>query len=320
VVPLNQFYPGFRRTALQPDELVRDIRFAGLKPDQRGLFQKLGLRRAQAISVINVAMVVTLEGETVRRARITLGCLAPTIVHATSAETFLQGRTLSAAVCAEAGRLACADASPIDDLRGSAGYRTLTLQSLVSHGLGRIAQGSQANGLPEAPILLDSGYRHEHDRPFAGEIYTTINDHPVVLSGAVGKTLLAALREDAGLTGTKEGCAEGECGACTVWLDGQAVMGCLGPAPQAHNAVVTTIEGLAGVNRLHPLQQAFVDHGAVQCGYCIPGMLMAGAKLLHERPHPSLDETQVALSGNICRCTGYRKILDAVTAAAEISA
>src|SRR3989442_4239221 len=120
---------------------------------------------------------------------------------------------------------------------------------------------------------------------FDGTIDTVSNGKPYLIANAQQKNLLNALREDAGLTGTKEGCAEGECGACTVWLNGQAVMACLVPAPQAHNAVLTTIEGLAGGGGdLHPLQRAFVERGAVQCGYCIPGILMAGAKLLQERP------------------------------------
>jgi carbon-monoxide dehydrogenase medium subunit len=179
-------------------------------------------------------------------------------------------------------------------------------------------------------------------------IETTINGQPHTLAGAQTKSLQDALREDAGLTGAKEGCAEGECGACTVWLGGQAVMACLVPAGQAHGANVTTIEGLAAASNavfdkakerqgtgaqqptdsqppspipyppaLHPLQATFIANAAVQCGYCIPGMLMAGAKLLDEQVAPDLYQIQVALSGNICRCTGYRKILDAVLSAAR---
>ncbi|MBA3471542.1 MAG: FAD binding domain-containing protein [Herpetosiphonaceae bacterium] len=313
VVPLREFYLGVRRTVMQPGELLREIRLPALRTNQRGLFLKLGLRRAQAIAVINVAFVLTLDGDVVSAASITLGCLAPTIVHAPSAESFLVGRRLTEAVCARAGELACGDVRPIDDLRGSAGYRLATLASLVAHGLSRIAAGTQAEGWLSAPILLENGRHQPAGAAFDGTtIHATINGQPRQLISAHAKSLLDALRDDAGLTGTKEGCAEGECGACTVWLNGQAVMACLVPAPQAHNGTLTTIEGLADGDELHPLQAAFIKHAAVQCGYCIPGMLMAGAKLLEEEPHPDHAQAQVALSGNICRCTGYRKILDAV--------
>lgn len=337
VVPLHDFYVGVRRTVLKPNELLREIRVPAMTGDQRGLFLKLGLRRAQAIAVINIAFVLTFAGEDVRDARITMGCLAPTIVHSSTVEAYLKGKRLDAAVCKEAGRLANEDVKPIDDIRGSASYRRATLVTLVAHGLQRIAAGKEAEGWMAQPVLLETGregniYLADRvprghsirgtDSPpppvlqngdrFEGTIITTINGKPYQLANAQHKTLLNALREDAGLTGTKEGCAEGECGACTVWLNGQAAMSCLVPAPQAHNSCITTIEGLANGTELHLLQQAFIDHAAVQCGYCIPGMLMAGAKLLQEYPHPDLEQIQAALSGNICRCTGYRKILDAV--------
>ena len=330
-VPLRDFYVGVRRTVIEPHEILREIRFPALGAHQRGLFLKLGLRRAQAISVVGIALVVTFEGERVADARIALGCVAPTVVRATTAETFLRGKTLDAETCEAAGRLACEDVRPIDDLRGTASYRRATLAALIADGLRRIAAGTAATGWVERPVLLESGPANADGGSFAGTIQTTINGIGYQLPQTEGKNLLDALREDAGLTGTKEGCAEGECGACTIWLNGQAVMSCLVPAPQAHGAMLTTIEGLAGTPglgdqerkigdehaNLHPLQRAFIKHGAVQCGYCIPGMLMAGAKLLQEHPAPNLQQTQVALSGNICRCTGYRKILDAVEAASN---
>jgi xanthine dehydrogenase iron-sulfur cluster and FAD-binding subunit A len=316
IVPLREFYQGVRRTVLQPGELLQEIRFPVIGERQRGLFLKLGLRRAQAISVINLALLLTLDGDLVQDARITLGCLAPTVVHARSAEAFLIGKTLDPVVCEEAGRLACADVAPIDDLRGSAAYRQMTLAALVADGLRRLLPGAEQPTLPLPTVLLEAERIEPEHLPFSGSIQTTINGTLYELSDAHGTSLLNALRENAGLTGTKEGCAEGECGACTVWLNGQAVMSCLVPAPQAHNATITTIEGLADGETLHPLQSSFIAAGAVQCGYCIPGMLMAGAKLLQEHPQPDRDQIQVALSGNICRCTGYRKILDAVQSAA----
>ncbi|MGH2508480.1 MAG: FAD binding domain-containing protein [Ktedonobacteraceae bacterium] len=317
VVPLREFYPGFRQTVVQPDELVREIRVPTLAANQQGIFLKLGLRQAQAISVINVALVLTFAGAFISQASITLGCLAPTVIHAYQVEAYLQGKALTPEVCMHAGQLADKDAAPIDDVRGSANYRRATLTALITHGLQRIASGNAAEGWQDPHILLKSTHKRDYNRPdvitpFTGEISTTINGSPRLWRDAQHKTLLNALRENAGLTGTKEGCAEGECGACTVWLNEQAVMACLVPAVQAHNASITTIEGLAHASELHPLQQAFIDCAAVQCGFCIPGMLMAGAKLLSEQEHPSLAQAQVALSGNLCRCTGYRKILDAV--------
>jgi carbon-monoxide dehydrogenase medium subunit len=276
------------------------------------------LRRAQAISVINVAIVLTFVGARVREARVALGCVAPTIVRVGHAEEALIGTSLDAAARAKAATLAAAGIAPIDDVRGSAAYRREAVAALVARALERLADGTEAAAFDADPVLLETQAPRSGNVPYAGTIETTINGTAYRLENATHLPLLDALRERASLTGAKEGCAEGECGACTVWLDGRAVMSCLVPAPQAHGAHVTTIEGLADGATLHPLQEAFVEHAAVQCGFCIPGMLMSGAKLLDERPEPSTDDARVAISGNLCRCTGYRKILDAIEAAATV--
>jgi aerobic carbon-monoxide dehydrogenase small subunit len=130
------------------------------------------------------------------------------------------------------------------------------------------------------------------------------------------KTLLEVVREDLGLTGTKHGCELGECGACAVLLDGELVLSCLVAAVECQGRSATTVEGLREGPRLHPLQDAFADHGAAQCGYCTPGMLLAAKSLLDRNPAPSRDQIAEALSGQICRCTGYLQIFDAVAAAA----
>ena len=131
------------------------------------------------------------------------------------------------------------------------------------------------------------------------------------------RTLLEVLRDNLYLTGAKEGCDLGACGACTVLIDGVATLACLTLAIDSQEKEITTIEGLAKEGRLHPLQQSFVDHGAIQCGFCTPGMTMSAKALLDENPQPTKEEVKLAISGNLCRCTGYKKIVEAVLATAK---
>jgi len=147
------------------------------------------------------------------------------------------------------------------------------------------------------------------------QIALAVNGEPADVSFASYKTLLEVLREDLALCGTKHGCELGECGACAVLLDGQPVLSCLVLGVECDGRTVVTVEGLARDGRLDPLQDAFADLGAAQCGYCTPGFLIAARALLDEHPHPSRDEIREALSGNLCRCTGYQQIFEAVEAA-----
>lgn len=148
----------------------------------------------------------------------------------------------------------------------------------------------------------------------------TLNSKPMRLRTQEDRRVLDLLREDLGLTGVKEACGAGECGACTVLIDDVPRPSCLTLAAQLEGRRVTTIEGLASKGRLHPLQQAFVEHGAVQCGFCTPGMILSAVPLLKKNPAPSPQEVKQALSGNLCRCTGYKKIIEAVLAATALAA
>ncbi len=342
-VPLRDFYTGVRKTVMRPDEMLVDISFPALTSTQRGTFIKLALRRAQAISVIDVALVLDLDSDSVRSASITLGAVAPTIIHAPEAEAYLAGKHLTDEVIEEAARLTMNAAKPIDDIRGSALYRREMVRVCTKRGLRSILDGREQAGMPEDPVLLwgkNSEFRIQKSEFPASPIETIVNGRKYSVNSGYEKTLLRFLREDLGLTGTKEGCAEGECGACTVFLDGAAVMACLVPAPRAHGAEIVTIEGLAhplpegegtGVRedastspsaplsaRLHPVQEAFIRHSAVQCGYCTPGFIMSAAMLFEEKENPSRDEIEQAITGNLCRCTGYYKIVQAIEDAGRI--
>lgn len=324
-IPLSAFYTGVRRTVMRSDELLLAVHVPLLDADQVGVFIKLGLRRAQAIAVVNTAVVLRMKEDVVQEASVTLGSVAPTVISAPAAEQYLRGKSLSHDVIAEAARLCAETARPIDDIRGSAAYRTEMVSVLVARALRSLQSGNSRNSIPAQPPTLRSGVRKDlaasvhHGDSESVLIETSVNGRHYSVETGQDKTLLRFLREDLGLTGTKEGCAEGECGACTVILDGMAVMSCLVPAPRAHGAQIITVEGLATDGQLHPIQQAFMESGAVQCGYCTPGFLMSGAKLLEELPQPTLEQIKHSISGNLCRCTGYYKIIEAFQRAADLN-
>jgi xanthine dehydrogenase iron-sulfur cluster and FAD-binding subunit A len=338
-IKLQDFYTGVRKTVMQPDEMLVDISFPALTSTQRGTFIKLALRRAQAISVINVAVILDIQSDTVRTASITLGAVAPTIIHASEAETYLIGKTPTDEVIEEAARLTMNASKPIDDIRGSAAYRREMVRVCTRRGLKSLLDGrDQAETMKDAVLLW--GKKTVDDKPLtihtspSESIQTTINGKKYVFNTGHDKTLLRLLREEGELIGTKEGCAEGECGACTVFLDGKAVMACLVPAPRAHGAEIVTVEGITNlesdsllsnmqeqapaIQKLHPVQQAFIQDGAVQCGYCTPGFIMSAAKLLEEKEDVTRNDIEQALTGNLCRCTGYYKIVQAIEDANKI--
>ena len=149
------------------------------------------------------------------------------------------------------------------------------------------------------------------------QLKMNLNGKDVQVEIAASATLAHVLREQLGLTGTKIGCEEGECGACTVLVDGEAVNSCIYPALKVANRRVLTVEGLAHNDELHPVQRAFIEHGAVQCGYCTPGLLLSAIALLQRNPHPSEAEIRRAISGNLCRCTGYLKVIRAIQEASK---
>jgi carbon-monoxide dehydrogenase small subunit len=145
----------------------------------------------------------------------------------------------------------------------------------------------------------------------------TVNNKKYELAVEPNQVLVDVLRDQLGLTGTKVGCADGGCGSCTVIMDGKAVSSCLVLAVQANGSTILTIEGMETDQGLHPIQQAFVDKGAIQCGFCTPGLILSAKALLDQNPHPDRSEIRMAISGNLCRCTGYQKIVEAIQAASK---
>lgn len=326
VIPLKDFYTGVRKTVLRPGDIVKDLSFKALSRNEKSTFVKYALRKAQAISLVNASIILNLEDERISRCSITLGAVSPIIIHSRKAESFLNGKELSEENIVNAAKLVQEDISPISDIRSSADYRDRIASILVKRGLETLASGDGKRcSVPENPVVL-WGKTQPNDSKLAKtteidsrgtEIRTRINGKDYCFTTGQQKTLLHLIRDEAGLVGTKEGCGEGECGACTVYLDGVAVMSCLVPAPRADGAEITTIEAMSIGDKLHPVQEAFIQEGAVQCGYCTPGFIMSAVKLFDEKNVPNVEEIKMAITGNLCRCTGYYKIVKAIETVAE---
>jgi len=320
-LPLAAFLTGFRQTDRHADEIITALSFPALTPNRVGLWAKLGNRTAQAISVLHLGVVIERDADgTVTDARLALGSAAATVVRLTEAEASLCGRPLTDDSLAEAADLAQAAVTPLDDVRATAEYRTEIIPTLVTRALRAVGDNLTETSWPHDPPCLRQATPPvstpttivDDDVP----VSIMVNGTSVSAAGAASRSLLEWLRDDAGMTAAKEGCAEGECGSCTVIVNGAAVMSCLVNAAQADGADVLTAEGV-GANGPSRLQQAFVDEFAVQCGFCIPGFIMAGTALLAECPQPDDAQIALGLSGNLCRCTGYYPIADAIRTASR---
>ena len=337
---IRDLYTGFRTTALRPDEMVTRVSIprppAGL--DRRGMFAKLGLRSAQSISVVHMGIVVDFgdpsDPQIVTRARVVLGSLGATVAHFEAIEELITGRRLDDAAIDEATEAVRSIIKPISDVRATAEYRTDVTGTVLARTLRALASNRhRERWRDDVPQL--SGWRGRATveklstlaLPVSfgddSSITVSVNGVPINAPASASDTLLDWLRErahfasaDDTLTGSKEGCGEGECGACTVLMDGAAVLSCLMPVAGAAGSNVTTIEGLETEGSLHPVQEAFIECGAVQCGFCTPGFLMSAAALLEECPEPTPEQVTAGLAGNLCRCTGYYSIVAAVRRAA----
>ncbi|HDQ71282.1 MAG TPA: 2Fe-2S iron-sulfur cluster binding domain-containing protein [Chloroflexi bacterium] len=326
-LPIADFLLGPGQTALQPDELLTGIHLPQPQPGTGSAFVKIS-RVAADLAKASAAAVIVRRGDEIVACRLAFGSVSPTVLRAHRAEQLLAGQTFSAELALEAGQVASEEVTPIDDVRSTARYRRQVIRALT-HDVLQLAwerAGSQAQDSevekPKTPPTTAPGHQGVLAKTLhvahgeTHEIELTVNGRRHRLAVRPNELLLNVLRERLGLTGSKYGCGLGECGACTVHLDGQPALACLVLAVAADGREVLTVEGLQGPNgELSPLQQAFIEHNAFQCGYCTPGMLMMTQKLLEEIPAPSEDDVRDYLKGNRCRCTGFASIVRAVLSA-----
>jgi xanthine dehydrogenase iron-sulfur cluster and FAD-binding subunit A len=346
-LPVSQLVVGPNRTTLPVGGLLVSLSYRMPLPGSRSAFLKLGRRNAMAISRLTVAALGRLGPDgTIIEARLVAGSATPHIARLQVVEEYLVGQKPSPELYAAAAKLAADEMVRQSGWRWSSEFKVPALTAMVARALGRVfgaelipsppgrGQGEGSSPLPNDVLreeksphpTLSPGARERQEPslhplpasegirvPPAHLISFTLNGQPVQVTTSPDTSLLSVLRDHLGLTGTKEGCGIGECGACSVLLDGRLVNSCLTLAAQAGGRSVVTIEGVANPDGSpSDLQQAFIQSGAVQCGFCTPGMILAGEAILSANPHPSRIEIREAIAGNLCRCTGYQQIVDAI--------
>lgn len=335
-VAIDALITGPGRHTLRPGEIITGFRFA--PPQGRGIFIKVGRRNALNISRLSMSAVGYLDADgRIAEVRLVPGAALRHTRRVTEVETPLIGQRPDPAHFAAAGERMAALMIEISGRRWSTQYKEPVIATLTQRALEHVFAADAAEAeATSAELLAWMEHLHREARhPVAAHppderVHTRIshqgppqrlnfilNGEAVSADVPVGLSLLTVLRDTFGMLSTKEGCNSGECGACTVLMDGVAVLGCLTLAHQAEGRAIVTVEGLrAPDGGLTDLQNAFIDHGAVQCGVCIPGMLLSAEALLSRNLAPSRPEIRQGIAGNLCRCTGYQQIVDAIEATA----
>jgi xanthine dehydrogenase iron-sulfur cluster and FAD-binding subunit A len=331
-VPLSEFLLGPGKTDLRASEVLTQVLLPRPVPGTGSAFVKLG-RVAADLAKVSAAAVIVRDGDRIADCRLAFGSVAPTVFRGVKTEAFLQGQTFNPELALAAGEIAMGEIAPIDDVRSTAWYRREVTKA-VTHDLlmaawdraaDMRAEGDLASSIsPEREPRVQSKEGASSRRGVligADEqikIALRVNGQQCQAWVSPNSLLLNVLRDDLEFTGPKYGCGIGECGACTVLLNGRPALACLTLAVAADGADVVTVEGLQGPDgSLHPLQEAFLDHQAFQCGYCTPGILMMSKTLLDDIASPSEDDVREYLRGNRCRCTGFASIVRAVLSSVE---
>jgi xanthine dehydrogenase iron-sulfur cluster and FAD-binding subunit A len=329
-VDLADYFTGPGQSVREPTELLTKIHVDLPPAGYRYAHEKFGRRPSMECAVLAVGVGAVVDGQgRLSQVRVVYSAVAPTPLLGTKTAALLEGQTVTPDLLEAVAREARSEVQPIDDIRGSAEYRRELTGVLVQRAVRRLTVPEAAEPISIWPPFEDGGHccgrDHEHGAttPSAavGETTRTItfslNGQRVTVAVSALTPLIDVIRDHAGLLGTKLGCGEGECGTCTVVLDGVTVNSCLRLAATCDGRDVLTIEGLATDGVLDRVQEAFVAHGAVQCGFCTPGMILQAWWVLQQGGDVTPEFAARAIEGNLCRCTGYVKIVEAIVAAAD---